>query len=74
MDPFDCDDELHLLDKRIASAWSALSGARASAWHSPNKDTCAIEDMCERTVNELLERRYEIQTDAAAPEPAGSAG
>lgn len=62
MTEFGCDDELHQLDRRIASAWAALSGARAAAWHSPNQKTCAIEDMAERTVNELLERRYELVT------------
>lgn len=59
---FDCDDPLHLLDRRIASAWSALSGARAAAWHSPNAETCAVEALCERTLDELLEKRYEMQT------------
>jgi hypothetical protein len=59
-DSFDCDDELHLIDKRIASAWAALNGARAVTWHSPNGDSCAIEDMCERTLNELLEKRHEM--------------
>lgn len=53
-------DELHLLDQRIASAWAALSGARAATWHSPSANNCAIEALCERTVNELLERRHEM--------------
>jgi hypothetical protein len=59
-DAFDCDDEVHGIDRRIASAWAALAGARAAATHSPNGETVALENMCERTVNELLERRYEL--------------
>ena len=59
-EPFACDDELHQLDRRIASAWAALSGARAATWHSPNRDSMLVEEMCERTVNELLEKRYEM--------------
>lgn len=53
-------DELKGIDARILSAWSALAGARAAASHSPNGETLALENMCERTVNELLERRHEM--------------
>jgi hypothetical protein len=53
-------DTLALVDKRIASAWSALSGARAASWRSPNADNILVEEMCERTLNELLEQRYEM--------------
>lgn len=48
---------------RIASAWAALNGARASTWHSPNGDTCAVEEMCENTVNGLLEKLWAEMTD-----------
>ena len=61
-DKFDCDDPLHALDKRIASAWAALGGARAAAWHSPSGNNMLIEQMCERTLNELLEKRHEMTT------------
>lgn len=53
-------DDLRQIDRRIASAWAALNGARAAAWHSPNADTCGLEEMCEHTVNALLEKRYEM--------------
>ena len=65
-DTFGCDDTLHHLDRRIASAWAALAGARAAAWRSPNAETCWLEDMCENTVNELLEKRHEMTTTSAA--------
>ena len=58
MDPFTCDDARHLLDRRIASAWAALHGARAACSHSPSADNCAVEDMCENTVNDLLDSRW----------------
>ena len=53
-------DTLAHLDQRIASAWAALSGARAAAWHSPNADNLLVEQMAERAVNELLEARHEM--------------
>lgn len=59
-DPFTCDNELHRLDARIHSAWAALNGARAVANHSPSGDNCAIENLCERVLNELLEKRHEM--------------
>ncbi len=62
--PFECTDDLHRLDRRIASAWAALNGARASCWHSPNADNCAIEEMCENTVNDLLEKLWAELTPA----------
>lgn len=57
-------DDLAHLDRRIASAWAALAGARAAATHSPNADTCGLEDICENTVNALLERRHEMTASA----------
>ena len=51
------------LEGRIASAWAALAGARASTWHSPNGDNCAIEEMCENTVNDLLDKLWSGMTD-----------
>lgn len=51
--------DLGKIETRIASAWAALSGARASSWHSPNADTCAIEDMCERTLDGLLDKLWD---------------
>ena len=48
---------------RIASAWAALAGARASTWHSPNGDNCAIEEMCENTVNDLLDKLWSDMTE-----------
>lgn len=53
-------DSLRTLDQRIASAWAALSGARAATWHSPDADNVLIEQMCERAVDELLEQRHEM--------------
>lgn len=53
--------ELDDVDARIGQAWAALVGARAVCSHSPNAETCRIETLCERTVDELLERRYEMQ-------------
>jgi hypothetical protein len=51
--------DLAALDARIHSAWAALSGARVAAQHSLNGDTCAIENLCERTLNELLENLWD---------------
>lgn len=53
-------DSLRTLDQRIASAWAALSGARAATWHSSNADNVLIEQMAERAVDELLEQRHEM--------------
>lgn len=47
------------LGARILSAWRALLGARAAAEHSLNSDTCAVEDLCENTVNDLLEKLWD---------------
>lgn len=49
---------------RIASAWAALAGARSAASHSPNSDTCAIEEMCENTVNDLLDNLWRNMSPA----------
>ena len=54
-------DSLH---SRITSAWAALNGARAAAWHSPNANNCAVERMCENTVNDLLDSLYSRMTAA----------
>jgi hypothetical protein len=54
------DEPLALVDKRIASAWAALSGARAAANHSPTGERLLVESMCERTLDELLDQRWEI--------------
>ncbi len=59
-------DSLAHLDRRIASAWAALNGARDAASHSLNAGTCAMEQMCERALDELLEQRYEMTTAQAA--------
>lgn len=56
---------LRHLDRRIASAAAALSGARAATWHSPNADNRLIEQMCEQVVDELLELRHEMTTATA---------
>ena len=66
MAPFDCDDPLYLIDRRIASAAHALHGARASCEHSPNSESELVASMCERTMNELLERRYEMTHPVSA--------
>jgi hypothetical protein len=48
---------------RIASAWAALHGARQATWHSPSGDNCAVEAMCEATVNGLLEVLWSEMTE-----------
>jgi hypothetical protein len=50
------------LDKRISSAMAALHGARAAAWHSPSAHNIAVEAMCERTVDDLLDCRLAMGT------------
>jgi hypothetical protein len=53
-------DTVRDLDKRITAAYHALNGARAAATHSPNRETIRLEEMCERTVNDLLDKRNEM--------------
>lgn len=53
-------DTVRQLDKRIASAWAAVQGARAAARHSPNGSTVAVLDMAEHALDELLEARHEM--------------
>jgi hypothetical protein len=50
------------LDKRISSAMAALHSARAAAWHSPSAHNIAVEEMCEATVNDLLDCRLAMGT------------
>ena len=48
---------LHEHDDRIASAYAALRGARAAATRSPSAHNLAIEDMCQATLDDLLDSR-----------------
>lgn len=48
-------------DERIRQAWAALCGARAVANRTPTAETLRIEQMCERTVNDLLDTRNRMR-------------
>jgi hypothetical protein len=50
-------DDLADLDRRITEAMTALRCARAIAQHSANSKTLWHEEMAERTLNGLLDRR-----------------
>ena len=54
-------DDLASLDHRIADAMTALRCARAKTLHSANSETRWQEEMAERTLNGLLERRPRCQ-------------
>jgi hypothetical protein len=54
-------DELAVLDRRIAEAMVALRRARALSQHSANSETRWNEEMAERTLNGLLDRRSRHQ-------------
>jgi hypothetical protein len=53
----DMADDLADLDRRITDAMTALRRARAVAQHSANGQTRWHEEMAERTLNGLLDRR-----------------
>jgi hypothetical protein len=55
-------DPIVELDKRIAAAMAALHGARAAAWHSPNVLNVTAEELCENTLNDLLDCRLAMGT------------
>lgn len=57
----DPSDDIAAIEKRIKSAYAALRGARAVHEHSPNGETCAVEEMAEATLNGLLDRWREVR-------------
>jgi hypothetical protein len=59
-------DDLAELDRDIAEAWTALGSARAAYERSPNVARQTFASMAERTVDELLELRYEMTSTVTA--------
>ena len=59
-------DELAVLDRRITEALAALRCARELAGHSADSSTRWEEDMAERTLDRLLDRRPRVQLDEQA--------
>lgn len=60
MDCTDCDDALHQVDQDLHQASLALTAARHAYDRSPNVERLALQEMAERTLDELLELRHEI--------------
>jgi hypothetical protein len=65
-------DDLADLDRRIIDAMAALRSARAVVRHSPNSETQWHEEMAERTLNGLLDRRPRTGVDGRPTALAGA--
>ncbi len=56
----DCDDALHQVDQDLHQASLALTAARHAYHRSPNVERDTLQQMAQRTLDELLELRHQI--------------
>jgi len=59
--------DLAEIDLRIVAAYRQLTGARTSFRRSPSGELVTACEQAEAEVNELLDRRYALVTDAVSP-------